>query len=229
MLGVTQNPTVTPVRRRAALGRPGHGRRSSFRLTPVGVFFGREGSQEPGVTVADPYFGGAGPAADRLHPVRRVHDRLPGGREEHAGQELPAPRRVGRGGRARGHHRRSRSGRARRAAGSSRPVETGSWPRRRPARSPPTPSCSRPAPWAPRSCSTRMRGRGVLPRLSPPARRADPHQLRVAPRRADDDGQGGLHPGRRHHVARSTPTRSPTSSRAATARAATSWACCRRC
>ena len=34
----------------------------SFRKTPVGVFFGRDGAREPGVQVADPYFGGAGPA-----------------------------------------------------------------------------------------------------------------------------------------------------------------------
>ena len=33
------------------------------RKTPVGVFFGRDGRQEPGVTVPDPFFGGAGPSA----------------------------------------------------------------------------------------------------------------------------------------------------------------------
>jgi cholesterol oxidase len=30
-------------------------------MTPVGVFFGRDGKQEPGVTVPDPFFGGVGP------------------------------------------------------------------------------------------------------------------------------------------------------------------------
>jgi cholesterol oxidase len=30
-------------------------------MTPVGVFFGRDGKQEPGATVADPFFGGVGP------------------------------------------------------------------------------------------------------------------------------------------------------------------------
>jgi cholesterol oxidase len=30
-------------------------------MTPVGVFFGRDGNQEPGRTVPDPFFGGAGP------------------------------------------------------------------------------------------------------------------------------------------------------------------------
>ena len=34
----------------------------TFRKTPVGVFFGRDGDREPGVQVPDPYFGGAGPA-----------------------------------------------------------------------------------------------------------------------------------------------------------------------
>ena len=33
----------------------------TFHPTNVGVFFGRDGQQEPGVTVDDPYFGGAGP------------------------------------------------------------------------------------------------------------------------------------------------------------------------
>ena len=57
MLGVTEQPTMTPsdlVIRQVAeeMGVGG-----TFRRTPVGVFFG-----EPGKTVPDPYFGGAGPA-----------------------------------------------------------------------------------------------------------------------------------------------------------------------
>ena len=61
MLGVVQNPTVTPADEvyRAVAEKMGVG--SSFVLTPVGVFFGRDGKQEPGATVPDPYFGGAGP------------------------------------------------------------------------------------------------------------------------------------------------------------------------
>ena len=58
MLGVTVNPTMTPsdeVMRQIA-DEMGVG--DTFRLTPVGVHFG-----QPGVTVADPYFGGVGPAA----------------------------------------------------------------------------------------------------------------------------------------------------------------------
>ncbi|GII53116.1 cholesterol oxidase [Planotetraspora thailandica] len=56
MLGVTVNPTTTPadeVMRKVA-ERMGVG--GTFRLAPVGVFFGA-----PGVEVDDPYFGGAGP------------------------------------------------------------------------------------------------------------------------------------------------------------------------
>ena len=61
MLGVVQNPTMTPsdeVMRRVA-EEMGVG--ETFRLAPVGVFFGRAGRKEPGVEVEDPYFGGAGP------------------------------------------------------------------------------------------------------------------------------------------------------------------------
>ena len=37
------------------------GKGDTFHLTPVGVFFGRDGRPEPGVTVPDPFFGGVGP------------------------------------------------------------------------------------------------------------------------------------------------------------------------
>jgi cholesterol oxidase len=61
MLGVITNPTVTPsdqVMRKVA---DDMGVGDTFAMTPVGVFFGRDGSEEPGATVPDPYFGGAGP------------------------------------------------------------------------------------------------------------------------------------------------------------------------
>ncbi|MPY61910.1 GMC family oxidoreductase [Streptomyces spongiae] len=68
MLGVRINPTMTPsdVHLKAAAERMGVG--DSFHLAPVGVFFGdgedAEGQAKaaPGEEVADPYFGGAGPA-----------------------------------------------------------------------------------------------------------------------------------------------------------------------
>jgi cholesterol oxidase len=68
MLGVRQNPTTTEVdvHLRATAEEMGVG--DSFRLTPVGVFFG-DGEDasgavrgRPGTEVPDPYFGGAGPA-----------------------------------------------------------------------------------------------------------------------------------------------------------------------
>lgn len=61
MLGVVQNPTMTPsdevIKQVAEEMGVGH----TFGPTPVGVFFGRDGAKEPGVEVDDPYFGGAGP------------------------------------------------------------------------------------------------------------------------------------------------------------------------
>jgi cholesterol oxidase len=58
MLGVVQNPTMTASDKviEKVAGRMGRG--DTFRLTPVGVFFG----QGPGAEADDPYFGGAGPA-----------------------------------------------------------------------------------------------------------------------------------------------------------------------
>ncbi|WP_324616578.1 GMC family oxidoreductase [Streptomyces sp. NRRL B-3229] len=68
MLGVRLNPTLTPADEhlKAAAEKMGVGH--TFRLTPVGVFFGDSQDADgtcrakPGAEVADPYFGGAGPA-----------------------------------------------------------------------------------------------------------------------------------------------------------------------
>jgi cholesterol oxidase len=61
MLGVTENPTMTPsdevIRQVAEEMGAGH----TFRPARVGVFFGRDGRQEPGTEAPDPFFGGAGP------------------------------------------------------------------------------------------------------------------------------------------------------------------------
>lgn len=58
MLGVVENPYFSPsdeaMKRAAEAMQRGH----TFRLTPVGVHFG----DGPGVSTADPFFGGAGPA-----------------------------------------------------------------------------------------------------------------------------------------------------------------------
>jgi cholesterol oxidase len=57
MLGVVENPTMTPadVVMKAVADEMGVGH--TFRLTPVGVYFG----DGPGITRPDPYFGGVGP------------------------------------------------------------------------------------------------------------------------------------------------------------------------
>ena len=61
MLGVVVNPTLTAVDEvyRTVAEEMGVGH--TFTRTPVGVFFGRNGSKEPGVEVDDPFFGGVGP------------------------------------------------------------------------------------------------------------------------------------------------------------------------
>ncbi|HTZ44960.1 MAG TPA: GMC family oxidoreductase [Jatrophihabitans sp.] len=61
MLGVVTNPTMTPADVQMKRLAEQFGKGDTFTLTPVGVFFGRDGAQEPGVTVPDPFFGGAGP------------------------------------------------------------------------------------------------------------------------------------------------------------------------
>ncbi len=56
MLGVVENPTLTPSDRVFEKVAKDMGVGETFHPTPVGVFFG-----EPGKEVDDPYFGGAGP------------------------------------------------------------------------------------------------------------------------------------------------------------------------
>ncbi|WP_331769695.1 GMC family oxidoreductase (plasmid) [Embleya sp. NBC_00888] len=68
MLGVRINPTTTAADEHLLATARKTGVEDTFRRTPVGVFFGdgedADGSRraEPGATVDDPYFGGAGPA-----------------------------------------------------------------------------------------------------------------------------------------------------------------------
>lgn len=62
MLGVVEeNPCEGPVEEVMREAAQALGVGHTVRRTPVGVFFGRDGAREPGVTVPDPYFGGAGP------------------------------------------------------------------------------------------------------------------------------------------------------------------------
>jgi cholesterol oxidase len=62
MLGVVTNPTFTDADRIMKEVADDMGVGDTFVPTPVGVFFGPDGTKTPGATVPDPYFGGAGPA-----------------------------------------------------------------------------------------------------------------------------------------------------------------------
>ncbi|MGZ5364486.1 MAG: GMC family oxidoreductase N-terminal domain-containing protein [Mycobacterium sp.] len=62
MLGVVENPTFTDADRVMKEVAADMGVEDTFVPTPVGVFFGPDGTMAPGKTVPDPYFGGAGPA-----------------------------------------------------------------------------------------------------------------------------------------------------------------------
>ena len=61
MLGVVYNPTFTDADRIVKEVADEMGCGDTFVPTPVGVFFGPDGTKTPGKTVPDPYFGGAGP------------------------------------------------------------------------------------------------------------------------------------------------------------------------
>jgi len=61
MLGVVANPSMTPSDVQMKRLAEQFGKGDTFALTPVGVFFGRDGRKEPGQRVPDPFFGGAGP------------------------------------------------------------------------------------------------------------------------------------------------------------------------
>ena len=124
----------------------------TFTNTRVGVFF-----DKPGVEVADPFFEGEGPSADRLHALRQLHGRLPPRSEEHADEELPLVRREAR-----------RADRARTAGDRDPPAGRRRWLRRLrghqralgllAAQAPPHAErraawSSPPARWAPTTCS----------------------------------------------------------------------------
>jgi cholesterol oxidase len=61
MLGVVTNPSTTPSDVEMQRLADQFGKADTYRPTPVGVFFGRDGNLEPGTTVPDPFFGGEGP------------------------------------------------------------------------------------------------------------------------------------------------------------------------
>jgi cholesterol oxidase len=61
MLGVVKNPTFTDADRIVKEVADEMGVGDTWVPTPVGVFFGPDGTKAPGKTVPDPYFGGVGP------------------------------------------------------------------------------------------------------------------------------------------------------------------------
>jgi cholesterol oxidase len=61
MLGVVSNPTFTDADRIIKEVADDMGVGDTFVPTPVGVFFGPDGTKTPGRRVPDPYFGGVGP------------------------------------------------------------------------------------------------------------------------------------------------------------------------
>jgi cholesterol oxidase len=99
MLGVVTQPSVTPSDEVMRTVAREWGREDTVTPTQVGVFFGRDGAREPGVTVPDPFFGGAGP--DRVgclecgecmtgcrHGAKNTLDRNYLGLAERAGAEV---------------------------------------------------------------------------------------------------------------------------------------------
>ena len=184
MLGVVPNPTMTLADRINLKVAEEMGVGDTFRMAPVGVFFGRDGRKEPGVEVDDPFFGGAGP---RRRGCLEVGECMVGCRHnakntlvknylylaEQAGAVVHPDTTVIRvrprpdGGYTRGHRA------LRRLAARGDP----------PHASPPTRWCSPPAPGAPSTCCTGIKHDGDAPAPLRPARRADPDQLRGARRR----------------------------------------------
>lgn len=61
MLGVVENPTFTDADRVLKEVADDMGFGDTWVPTPVGVFFGPDGTKTPGKTVPDPFFGGVGP------------------------------------------------------------------------------------------------------------------------------------------------------------------------
>ena len=227
MLGVVVNPTLTPsdrVNRQVAIDM---GVGDTFRMAPVGVFFGRDGRQEPGVEVDDPFFGGVGP---RRRGCLEVGECMVGCRHnakntlvknylylaEHAGAVVHPETTVIRV-------------TPREAGGYTvRTVHSGSWQPSRSARAFTADHVVFAAgTWGTQHLLHRLKRDGDLPRLSDRLgvlTRTNSEALAGAASKVRDRGsvispRGS--PSRRP----STPTRRRTSNRSATARARTRWAC----
>ena len=226
MLGVVENPLRTPSDDVMEKVADDMGVGDTFHPTPVGVFFG--GPQEPGGDAGRrPVLRRRRARPQHLHRVRRLHDRLQVQRQEHPGEELPLPRRAeGREGAAADHghpgpRRRDdgglrgddqvHQGEARHRARSTRTLTAeqvvfAAAAHRHPEAAAPDEGRGPPA----QALAT---GSATCPGPTPSRSSA-----RSRPDTKIDYSQGD-----RDHLVASTPTRTPTSSRCATARAATSW------
>ena len=88
MLGVIDYDGTGPADELLEEYARGHRRRRDLQQHPGRRLLRRAGRRR----CADPFFGGEGPRAHRLHALRQLHGRLPPRRQEHAGQELPLVR-----------------------------------------------------------------------------------------------------------------------------------------
>ena len=223
-------PTRRPPRPTRRCGRSPSGWASAdtFRPTPVGVFFGEPGRDRP-----DPYFGGAGP--DRtgcLHCGECMTGCRHGAKNTLVKNYLYLAERAGAGSQPLTTVTAVRPAAGRRLPGR-RPAHRRPVPRRRRRSSTPTRWSSPPARWAPSGCCTRCAPTGPLPHLS--ARlgaltRTNSESILGARCRRGARGAGSTSHRRRgdHQLVPPGPA-TPTSSRSATARAPTRWACCSRC
>ena len=94
MLGVVQNPTFTDADQIMKEVADDMGVGDTFVPTPVGVFFGPDGTKTPGKTVPDPYFGGAGPARTGCIECGSCMTGCRYGAKNTLRQELPRPRGI---------------------------------------------------------------------------------------------------------------------------------------
>jgi len=94
MLGVVQNPTFTDADRIVKEVADDMGCGDTFVPTPVGVFFGPDGTKTPGKTVPDPFFGGAGPDRTGCLECGCCMTGCRYRRQEHPAQELSRPRGI---------------------------------------------------------------------------------------------------------------------------------------
>ena len=156
MLGVVENPLRTPSDDVMEKVANDLGVGDTFHPTPVGVFFGGPDVRQ-GRARGRPVLRRRRPRPAHLHRVRRLHDRVQVQRQEHAGEELPLPRRAARreGDAAdHGHPRRARATAAGTTSPSSSPRPSAPLAGSTQDDHAPSRSSSPPPPSAPRSCCT---------------------------------------------------------------------------